>query len=74
MENQSLSDELAAISVALLLILTALDNATVMLIVAVIGMPVWVFIFRKSITWGETLTAFVGFAIAISISLVLLVS
>ena len=50
MEHQSLSDHLAAIIVALLLILTALDNATVMLIAAILGLPVLIFIFRQSIT------------------------
>jgi hypothetical protein len=74
MENQTLSDELAAITVALLLILTALGNATVMLIGAVIGLPVWIFIFRKNITRGETWIASIGFAMAIGISLVFLVS
>ena len=74
MENRSLTDELAAITVALLLILTALGNATVMLFFAVIGLPVWIFIFRKTITRGETLIASIGFAVTISISLVLLVS
>ena len=73
MENRSLFDELAAITVALLLILTALGDATIMLIVAVIGLPVWMFIFRKNITRGEILIATLGFAVAMSISLVLLV-
>lgn len=50
MEQQSLSDHLAALTVALLLILTALGNATIMLIGAVIGLPVLIFVFRKSIT------------------------
>jgi hypothetical protein len=41
MEHQSLSDHLAAVIVALLLILT---------VAAILGLPVLIFIFRQSIT------------------------
>jgi hypothetical protein len=72
MDNQSRLDKLAAITVALLLILTAWGNAVVMFIVASLGLVVFVLISQKNITRGGALAAAVGFALAIGISLVTL--
>ena len=70
MVNPSTSDKLSAIAVTLLLILTPWGNATVMLIVAILGILVGLlFIFRENKTRGGALAATVGFEIAISISL-----
>jgi hypothetical protein len=74
MNNQSLSEKLAAVAVALLLILTAMGNASLMFIFAVIGLAAFIFIYRKNITRGGTLAATMGIALAISISLVVLMS
>lgn len=72
MNDQSISDKIAAIVVALLLILTAWGNATVMLIVSILGLVVMVLISRKNITRGGALAATVGFVLAIIIALVTL--
>jgi hypothetical protein len=70
MNNQSTSDRLSVVAAALLLILTPWGNATVMLIVAILGLLVaMLFIFRENKTRGGALAATVGLAIAIGISL-----
>jgi hypothetical protein len=72
MDNQSLSEKLAAVAVALLLILTAWGNAVVMLVVAAIGLVVSVILFRKRIARGGALSAALGFVLAIAIALIML--
>lgn len=72
MDNQSPSDKLAAVAVALLLILTAWGNAVVMLVVAALGLAVSLILFRKQITRGGALSATLGFVLAIAIALVML--
>jgi len=72
MNNQSLSDKLAALAIAVLLILTAWGNALAMLVVAVLGLVVGLVFFRKSIVRGGALAATVGFVLAIVIALVML--
>jgi hypothetical protein len=72
MKNQSLSDKLGALAVAVLLILTAWGNAVAMLVVAVLGLVVGLLLFRKSMTQGGALAAAVGFVLAIVIALVML--
>jgi hypothetical protein len=72
MNNQSLSDKLAALVVAVLLILTAWGNAVALLVVAVLGLAVGVLLFRKSIARGGALAATVGFVLAIVIALIML--
>jgi hypothetical protein len=74
MNNQSIYDEIAAIAVAGLLLLTALDNASIMLISAVIGLTAILLVFRKRITRAAALSAIAGFTLAIGISLAMLVS
>jgi hypothetical protein len=74
MKNQSIYDEIAAITVAGLLLLAALDNATIMLISAVIGLTAVLLVFRKRITRAGALSAIASFTLAIGISLVMLVS
>ncbi|MGB5932787.1 MAG: hypothetical protein WBH57_06960 [Anaerolineae bacterium] len=72
MDNQSLSDKLATVAVAVLLILTAWGNALAMLVVAVLGLVVGLLFFRKSMGRGGALAATVGFVLAILIALVML--
>jgi hypothetical protein len=72
MENQSLDDKLAAVAVSLLLILAAWGNAVVMLVFAMLGLVASALFFRKSMARGGALSATLGFALAIAISLVML--
>ncbi len=72
MNNQSLSDKLAAVAVAVLLIVTAWGNAVAMLVVGVLGLGVGVLFFRKSIARSGGLAATVGFVLAILIALIML--
>lgn len=74
MDNQPLSDKLAALAVALLLILTAWGNAVVMLVVAILGFVASVIFFRKQITRGGALSATLGFVLAIAIGLIMLLA
>ena len=70
MNNQSLSDKLAALAVAVLLILTAWGNAFAMLVVALLGLVIGLLFFRRSIGRGGVLAATVGFILAIVIALI----
>ena len=72
MDNQSLSDKLAAVAVAVLLILTAWGNAEVMLVVAALGLAIGVLLFRKQLTRGGALSATLGSVLAIAIALAML--
>ena len=72
MVNQPLSDRLAAVAVALLLILTAWGNAMVLLVVALLGVAVTLVFFRKKVTRGAALSATSGFVLAIAIALLAL--
>lgn len=72
MDNQALSDKLAAVAVALLLILTAWGNAVIMLILAVLGLVASVIYFRRRITRGGALSAILGFVAAVAIALIML--
>ena len=72
MDNQNISAKFAAVAMALLLILIAWGNAMVMLIVAIIGLVVFVLISRENITRGGALAAIVGFVLAIVIRLVMM--
>ena len=74
MENQAKFNKLAGIIVAMLLILTAVGNASLMLIFASIGLAAFIFTFWKNITRGITLAAAISIALAFSIALVVLVS
>ena len=74
MNNQSISEKLAAVAVALLLIFTAMGNASLMLIFAVIGLVALIYISRKNMTRRGTLAAIMGISLAFSISLVVLMS
>jgi hypothetical protein len=74
MENQAKFNKLATIVVAVLLILTALGNASLMLIFAAIGLAVFIFTFRKDVTRGITLAATLSIALALGIAFVVLVS
>lgn len=72
MDNQSQSDKIAAVAVALLLILTAWGNAVIMLIVAVLGLVASVIYFRRRTTRGGALSAILGFVVAVAIALIML--
>jgi D-alanyl-lipoteichoic acid acyltransferase DltB (MBOAT superfamily) len=72
MNNQKPSDSLAAVVVAVLLILAAWGNAVVMLVVAGLGLGVWVLFYRKSIFRRGVLAATAGLVVAIAIALILL--
>ena len=72
MNDESLSDKMAAVAVALLLILTAWGNATIMLIVSVLGLVLSAILLRKRITQGGALPAALGCVVAIAVALVML--
>jgi hypothetical protein len=72
MDTQSLSDRLAAVAVALLLILTAWGNAEIMLIVAVLGLVVSAILLRTRITQGGALSAALGCMVAVAVAVVML--
>jgi hypothetical protein len=72
MNNQSPSEELAALAVAVLLVLTAWGNAVVMLVVAALGLAVSALFYRKSLARGGVLAATVGFVLAIVIARLML--
>jgi len=72
MNNQSLSDSLAALAASLLLILTAWSNTTVMLFVSILWLFLFALISRKNMTRGGALAATIGFVIAIGVALVTL--
>ncbi|MGD9092504.1 MAG: hypothetical protein PVF74_06630 [Anaerolineales bacterium] len=72
MEIQSLSDEFEAVAVAILLIFTAWGNAMAMLIVAAIGLFVFVLISRKNIPRGGVIAAIAGFILSIVIALAMM--
>lgn len=74
MENQPRDIKLAAIAVSLLLILAAVGDAIVMLTCAVIGLAILMYISWKSITRRAILVATMGLTLAISISIVVLMS
>ena len=71
MNKQSLSDELAALSVVVLLMLTAWGSAMAMLVFAVVGL-VGLLIFRKDIARSGAVAAAAAFVLAIVIALVML--
>ena len=72
MDTQSLSDRLAVVAVALLLILTAWGNAEIMLIVAVLGLVVSAILLRKRITQGGAISAALGCVVAVAVALIML--
>jgi hypothetical protein len=68
MNDQSLSDRLAALAVVILLILTAWGNALAMLVVSLLGLLVGFLFFGKSIAKGGALVATVGFAMGVAMA------
>ena len=70
--DQTLSDKLAAIAVALLLILTAWGNAAIMLTVSALGLVVSAILLRRRITQGGALSAALGCVVAVAVALVML--
>jgi len=69
MSDQTLSDRIAAVAIAVMLILTAWGNAVAMLVVSGLGLIAGLLFFRKSLTRGAALAAAVGFGVAIIIAL-----
>lgn len=74
MDEQTLSERLAALVVAVLLILTALGNAILMSIVGALGLVAGLLFFRKQMAKGGALAAIVGCALALVIGLVMLLA
>ena len=72
MNDPSILDKATVITVSLLLVLVAWDNAVVMLIAAALGLVAMLLIFRKKIFRRGALGATAGFFLAICISLLLL--
>ncbi|MBK9710884.1 MAG: hypothetical protein IPO81_06020 [Kouleothrix sp.] len=72
MGEQSRSDRLAALMIALLLIATAWGNAVALLLLALLGLVGGAIFLRKSIGPSEALVATASFALAIVIALLLL--
>ena len=71
-DDQTLSDKMAAIVVALLLILSAWGNATIMLIVSVLGLVVSAILLRTRITQVGALSAALGCVVAVAVAVVML--
>jgi hypothetical protein len=73
MNDRQLSDRVAALLVAVLILLTAFGSGWVLLIASVLALAVGVLLFRKSLRKGGALVAFVGFLMALVIAVVFLV-
>jgi hypothetical protein len=71
MKDQSPSNQLAAITVAALLLLATWGNAAAMLALAALGLTATVFLMRKDMARGGVLAATVGLGVAIGFSLIL---
>ena len=72
MNNLSTSDKLSVIVVAVLIILTAWGNATVMLIVSILGLVAMHIVLYAKKPRSGYFAATVGFTLAIGFSLVVL--
>jgi hypothetical protein len=73
MNDRQLSDRVAALLVAVLILLTAFGSGWVLLIASVLALAVGVLFFRKSLRKGGALVAIVGFLMALVIAVVFLV-
>jgi hypothetical protein len=73
MNDRQLSDRVAALLVAVLILLTAFGSGWVLLIASVLALAVGVLLFRKSLRKGGALAATVGFLMALVIAVVILV-
>jgi len=71
-DDRSLSDEFAAVIVAVLLILTAWGNAIVLLVVSLVGLVAWLIVFPKDFLRKGALPVTVGAAVAAVIALAML--
>jgi len=72
MNDRQLSDRVAALLVAVLILLTAFGSGWVLLIASVLALAVGVLFFRKSLRQGGALAATVGFLVALVIAVVIL--
>jgi hypothetical protein len=67
-----MSDNMAALIPAALLILTALGYATAMFVVSAIALVVLAFFFRRDFGWGGVFAAMVACVMALAISVVMM--
>jgi hypothetical protein len=72
MDDQSKSDLLTAISIALMVIFIAWGNALAMLIISILGLGAMLVFFRKLYSGIGALPATFGFALSVGISLVMM--
>jgi hypothetical protein len=72
MNQRTAVDKMAALIPAVLLILTALGNATVMLVVSTLALVVLAVFFRREFLWGGILAGAVGCVVALAISLMMM--
>ena len=73
MNDRQLSDRVAALLVAVLMLLIAFGSGWVLLVASVLALAVGVLLFRKSLRKGGALVAAVGFLTALVIAVVILV-
>jgi hypothetical protein len=73
MNDRQLSDRVAALLVAVLMLLIAFGSGWVLLVASVLALAVGVLLFRKSLRKGGALVATVGFLAALVIAVVILV-
>lgn len=71
-DDRTLSDKMAAVAVALLLILTAWGNAAILLIASVLGLVASAILYRTRITQGGALSAALGCMVAVAVAVVML--
>jgi len=73
MNDRPLSDRVAALLVAVLILLGAFGSGWALLITSVLALAVGVLLFRKSLRKGGALVVTVGFLMALVIAVVILV-
>jgi hypothetical protein len=71
MKNPALADWFAAVTVALLLVLTAWGNAVAMFVVSTLALVVSLLVFGRTFARGGALAAAVGCVVAMVIALVM---
>lgn len=69
----SIADRLVAVTIVVLLLLTALGDATALLLMGVLGLLIGALLLPKHMSHGEALAAAVSFAVAIVIALIMLI-
>jgi hypothetical protein len=72
MNQRTISRNMAALIPAVLLILTALGDATAMFVVSAIALVVLAFFFPRDIGWGGVFAAMFACVVALAISVVMM--